>query len=47
MLIDCKVEKRISKAGNEYTCLYIPLLDKIVMLEKAEIKLIQVLSEKK
>lgn len=47
MNIECKVEKRVSQKGNEYYCLFIPLLDKTVFLEKAEVKLIQVLQEKK
>ncbi len=44
MNIECKLEKRISKkSGNEYYCLYIPELEKLVMLEPAEIKLLLVL----
>lgn len=43
MNLECKFEKRTSNKGNEYYCLYIPLLEKTIFLEKAEIKLIQVL----
>ena len=44
MSIECKLEKRTSKAGNEYYCLYIPSLEKVVFLEPAEVKLLLVLN---
>lgn len=44
MRIECNFEKRVSKkSGNEYYCLYIPELEKMVMLEPAEVKLLLVL----
>lgn len=43
MRIECLLEKRTSQKGNEYTCLYIPELEKVIFLEPAEIKLLQVL----
>lgn len=47
MNIECKLEKRVSKkTGNEYYCLYIPELEKMVMLEPAEIKLLLVLHQR-
>lgn len=43
MRIECRLETRTSQKGNEYKCLYIPELEKVVFLEPAEIKLLQVL----
>ena len=47
MNLECKFEKRVSNKGNEYYCLFVPLLEKTIFLEKAEVKLIQMLLEKK
>lgn len=43
MRIECRLETRTSQKGNEYQCLYIPEIEKVVFLEPAEIKLLQVL----
>lgn len=44
MEVKGKVEKRKSKAGNDYFCVVIKLTDtyeKIIFLDKAELELIQ------
>lgn len=46
MRIECRLEKRTSQKGNEYYCLFIPELEKVVFLEPAELKLLQVLHSK-
>lgn len=46
MNIECKFQERTSKAGNKYYCLFIPELEKVVLLEPAEVKLLLVLHNK-
>lgn len=48
MNIECKLEKRVSnKSGNEYWCLYIPDIEKVIFLNQTELKLLQVLKNNK
>lgn len=47
MNIECKLEKKVSKNGNEYWCLYIPDIEKVIFLNQTELKLLQVLKNSK
>ena len=40
MQIECKLVKKVSKNNNEYYCLFIPDIEKVIFLEPAEIKLL-------
>jgi len=46
MDIRCVLQEKESKNGNKYLCLYIPDIEKIVFLEPAEIKLLQLIYKK-
>ncbi len=49
IILDCVLEKRESKKGNEYYCVVINLTDnvqKVVFLEKAEAELIKLTYDK-
>lgn len=43
MQIKCLVEERVSKQGKTYYCLYIPDLERVEMLSKMELKLLQMI----
>lgn len=49
IILDCELQKRESKKGNEYYCVVIHLtseLEKVVFLEKAEAELIKLTYDK-
>lgn len=50
MVLNAKLEKRTSKkSGNDYYCIVVKIADdyeKIIFLDKAEVKLIELLNRK-
>lgn len=43
MQIKCLVEERVSKQGKTYYCLYIPDIERVEILSKMELKLLQMI----
>ena len=43
MQIKCLVEERVSKQGKVYYCLYIPDIERVEILSKMELKLLQMI----
>lgn len=44
MKVECIFTEKVSKDNVKYRCLYLPLLDRYIFLERAEIKLLDYIS---